>query len=56
MVKKIKKNNEHLEVWRWQNCMFEKNIVSTMKSAKKVLGNLKLKFDKDFERFKLKII
>tara|TARA_Y100001970_G_scaffold292038_1_gene431645 strand:- start:1835 stop:2752 length:918 start_codon:yes stop_codon:yes gene_type:complete len=55
-VKKIKKNNAHLEVWRWQNCMFEKNIVSTMKSAKKVLGNFKLKFDKDFKKFKFKII
>ena len=55
-VKQIKKNNEHLEVWRWQNCMFEENIISTMKSAKKVLADLKSEFKLDFERFDLKVI
>ena len=25
-IQKIKKLNPHLQVWRWQNCMFESNI------------------------------
>ena len=55
-VKKIKKNNEHLEVWRWQNCMFEKNIIFTMKSAKKTLNEFKLEFKDEFKKFNLKIV
>ena len=55
-IKKIKKNNEHLEVWRWQNCMFEKNIIFTMKSAKKTLNEFKLEFKDEFKKFNLKIV
>jgi len=55
-VEKIKKKNQFLEVWRWQNCMFESNIISTMKHSKKGLQSLTKEFKKEYFNYKFQII
>ena len=55
-VKKIEKNNPNPEIWRWQNFMFEKKILSTILDAQKEFNNFKVIFQKEFEEFKLKVI
>ena len=56
MVKKIKKNNEFLEIWKWQNCKFEKNIIETINSTKIFLKDFKDKYHEEFEKFDFRII
>ena len=36
-IEEILKKNPHLEAWKWQNCMFEKNVISTINRSKKFL-------------------
>ena len=53
---KIKKKNPDIEVWKWQNLMFEEKILSTIHDAQKEFESLKEIFQKEFEEFNLKII
>ena len=55
-VNKIKKNNQFLEVWKWQNCMFEANIIETVNLGRLYLKDLHIKYEKEFEKFKIKTI
>ena len=55
-IEKIKKNNQFLEVWRWQNCMFEENIIKTIKLSIKGFEDLEKKYSKDFFKFDIKIL
>ena len=55
-VDKIKKNNPNIEVWRWQNVMFEKKILATIHDAQKEFESLKEIFQKEFDEFNFKII
>jgi len=52
----IKKNNQFLEVWKWQNCMFEANIIETVNLGRLYLKDLHIKYEKEFEKFKIKTI
>tara|TARA_B100001057_G_scaffold495577_1_gene594955 strand:- start:33109 stop:34023 length:915 start_codon:yes stop_codon:yes gene_type:complete len=56
MVDNRKKNNEFLELWKWQNQKFEKNIIETINSSKKSLKKFKTKYAKEFEKFKFEIL
>ena len=55
-VEKIKKKNPSIEVWRWQNQMFEKQIVSTINDARKEFKILKKDYKKECSMFNFKII
>ena len=55
-IKKIKSKNEFLDIWRWQNCMFEENIIETINSSKKNLKKLQNKYRKEYKNFKIEVI
>ena len=55
-IKKIQKANPHLQVWRWQNCMFESNIISTINDAHSEFKKLQKYFVKEYLNFNFKII
>ena len=55
-VKKLGKSNPYVEVWRWQNYMFEKTIIKTIKDARKVFKNLDNKYSQEFNKYQFKII
>ena len=48
--------NPHKEVWRWQNQMFEKQIVSTINNAREEFQTLKKDYEEEFSRFNFQII
>lgn len=55
-IKKIKKKSPHLEIWRWQNFMFESNIISTINDARIEFKQLHKHFNKEYLSFNFKII
>ena len=55
-IQKIKKLNPHLQVWRWQNCLFESNIISTINDARVEFKNLQKYFNNEYLDFNFKII
>ena len=56
MIESRKKNNEFLELWKWQNQKFEKNIIETVNFMKKSLKKFKTKYENEFEKFKFEVI
>ncbi len=56
LVEKIEKKNPSIEVWRWQNQMFEKQIVSTINNAREEFQTLKKDYEEEFSRFNFQII
>ena len=55
-IEKIKKNNPHKEIWRWQDFMFEKTILTTIKDAKKEFKLFKNQYASEFEKYQFKIV
>ncbi len=55
-VKKLNKKNQSLNLWRWQDYSFEKDILESMKIAKKALNKLKDIHKDEFKDFEFKII
>ena len=55
-VEKIKKKNPSIEVWRWQNQMFEKQIVSTINDAREEFQILKKNYKEKCSKFNFQII
>ena len=55
-VDKLKANNPILEAWKWQNYLFEENILETVNSARKTLKNLNSKFKKEYLKYSIKTI
>ena len=55
-VKKIEKNHPSSEIWRWQNFMFEKKILTTIHDAQKEFNISKEIFQNEFKEFNLKVI
>ena len=53
---KLRTNEENVdEVWRWQNSMFEENILETMRVSKFGFEKLKKKFIEQYNEFEIKI-
>ena len=55
-IKEIENKNSTTELWRWQNCMFEEKILSTIHAAQKEFASFEDFFQKEFEEFNLKVI
>ncbi len=55
-VKKLQELNKNLQIWRWQHHTFEKEILDSMKIAKKGLAKLNKNYKNEFEKFEFKII
>ena len=55
-IKKIKSKNEFLQIWRWQNCMFESEIIQTVNSGKIRFKELEKSYKKEYEKFNLNVI
>lgn len=55
-VDDLQKDNKFLEIWKWQNCMFDKNILDTIIQTKSGLNKLKNKFEEKFKKFDIQII
>jgi DNA-binding transcriptional regulator GbsR (MarR family) len=55
-IKHLQKNNSFLEVWKWQNCMFSKNILDTIDKAKSGLKSLRNELEDDFKKHNIEII
>tara|TARA_X000001036_G_scaffold409361_1_gene420378 strand:- start:2513 stop:3433 length:921 start_codon:yes stop_codon:yes gene_type:complete len=53
---KIIKADPQTAIWRWQDHMFEKNILLTIKDAGKEFKNLKKTFKDEFKEYKMEII
>ena len=56
LVEKIGKKNPSIEVWRWQNQMFENQIVSTINDAREEFQILKKDYKEEFSKFNFQII
>lgn len=56
MVENRKKNNLFLELWKWQNQKFEKNIIETVNTTKISLKKLKSEYEEEFNKFKFEVI
>ena len=52
----LRQKNDFLEVWKWQNFMFNENILDTMIKAKSGLNDLKVEAEEKFKRFNIQII
>lgn len=52
----LEKKNPFNEVWRWQNYMFEKNIVTTINDSSSGFQEFKKYFQDEFERFCFQIV
>ena len=48
--------NKDLNIWKWQDNIFEKNILHSMKIARSGLNKLKKKYQDDYNEFEFKII
>ena len=55
-TKEMESKNQNLNIWRWQHFTFEKNILYSMKIAKKALYKLENEYHDQFKDFELKII
>ncbi len=55
-VKKMEKLNPYIEVWRWQNYMFEKKIVKTISDARKIFKTLNKEYLEEFKKYQFEII
>ena len=55
-VSKLEKSNPHTDVWRWQNYIFEKKIISTLKDARVYFTKSKKDFLEDFKKHDLQIL
>ncbi len=55
-VKKLNKKNQSLNLWRWQHYSFDKDILHSMKVAKKALNKLNEEYQDEFQDFEFKII
>lgn len=55
-INELQKNNSFLEVWKWQNCMFNKNILDTIDKTKTGLKDLKNELKDEFKRYNIEIV
>ena len=55
-ITNLTKKNDFLEVWKWQNFMFNENILDTMIKTKSGLNDLKVELEEKFKRFNIQII
>ena len=54
-VKLLQKNNEFLEIWKWQNIKFDNYILKTIIDYKSQLIKFQNKKKSEFKKYKLKI-
>ena len=50
------KNQKNFELWRWQNCLFEKNIIETVNKSKQDLNDYKTEFNLEFKEFEFQVL
>ncbi len=55
-VKKMEKLNPYIEVWRWQNYIFEKKIIKTISDARKIFKALNKEYLEEFIKYQFEII
>ncbi len=55
-IEEILKKNPHLEAWKWQNCMFEKNVISTINRSKKFLKEDYIKNKENYKKYNYEIV
>ena len=55
-IKSLKKKNPILELWKWQNWMFDSNIIETVNNSRQYLKDYKSMFYSEYEEFHLEII
>ena len=58
-VEKIIAKNPLAEVWKWQSCIFNENIIETVNESRTDLKNLKDlrdKFQNEIKEFEFKVI
>ncbi len=55
-VDELEKINKNLLVWRWQHHIFEKEVINSMKLARKGINNLRDKHKNEYSKFELKVI
>ena len=55
-IKSLKKKNPLLELWKWQNWMFDSNIIETVNNSRQYLKDYKSMFYSEYEEFHLEII
>ena len=55
-VKKLEKSYPYIEVWRWQNYMFEEKIIKTIEDARKIFSVLEKEYSDEYQKYQFKIV
>ena len=55
-IKKLKDQNPFMEIWRWQNYMFNKEIIKTINDARQKFNEFNKTFQDEYKKYNLKII
>ncbi len=55
-IKYLKEKNPLLELWKWQNWMFENKIIETVNNSRQHLNDYKSLFSSEYKQYHLKII
>ena len=55
-ITQISKDNPLIEAWKWQSCMFEKNVIKSVNSTRKSLKELRSEFSNEYNRYNIDII
>ena len=54
--KSLLKENNFLEIWKWQNFKFNDNILDTIIKTRLGLNELKIELKNEFKKFNIQII
>lgn len=55
-VKRIESKNQYLQIWRWQNCLFESEIINTVNTCRNKYKELKNSYNNEFGKFNFEIL
>ena len=55
-IKYLKEKNPLLELWKWQNWMFDNKIIETVNNSRQHLNDYKSLFSSEYKQYHLKII
>ena len=55
-INNLKDKNKLLEIWRWQNYLFEENILQTLNNAKKAFKILQEKYKEEYYKYSFELI
>ena len=55
-INTLKKKNLMMEPWKWQDCFFEENIITTVNDTRKTLKDYLSNFEPEYKKYEFKIL